>query len=612
MKDKSLALLLASVAAFAWAASSAVQTNGLVVDEPAHIAAGISYWDLGRFSIYSQNPPLLQAIAGLPAWLLGGRVDYSQIGAARSETKLGQAFLADNHASLPRIVPACRYTSVLLGLGGGILLFVWASKLAGCPAGAVVAALWLLDPNVVALSSIITTDVGAAVTGGLACYCFWRFLLNPGWPGMLCAGIALGLAVASKFSLIALYPAWVVLAIGSRVRPRLALAQTTKMQLAGMVLLIVLTSLLVVNLTYVFDGSLHPIGGFKFRSRLLSGVVTRRVLEPPTNNRFRDTPFADFPVPFPREYVLGLDLQKWDAEIGLTDVRRGAVVRGGHWYSPLRTLWWKVPPGTLMLFVACAIAGALPDRRFRLATLLPLVSALSLLGLLATQTGLNWPVRYALPSILLLMASMAIPLKTFLTGRWGRAFVVICLGWNLVEFVRSAACPLSYSSPIAGLAGRGGANLGGSNFDWGQDVGRLRLWHDANPSLRPLRITFFGPTGPEFLGLPEGELPRSFLVDWAVAGEPAETAGERFYWAVSSNFMNGMAGAYSLDDGTRLFARLTPGTLRQSDAIVRVGGSIFVFRVDRLPNGRWTLNGRPLDGCIAPFRDDALGPDAMP
>ena len=55
-------------------------------NEPAHLAAGISHWTMGRFGLYRVNPPLVRAVAAIPvlgawSWLVAAPLI---VGIARS------------------------------------------------------------------------------------------------------------------------------------------------------------------------------------------------------------------------------------------------------------------------------------------------------------------------------------------------------------------------------------------------------------------------------------------------------------------------------------------------------------------------------------------------
>jgi hypothetical protein len=69
------------------------------IDEPAHLAAGISHWKFGRFDLYRVNPPLVRMIAALPMLLVEPKVDWSaftEAAYARPEFAIGSALANGN------------------------------------------------------------------------------------------------------------------------------------------------------------------------------------------------------------------------------------------------------------------------------------------------------------------------------------------------------------------------------------------------------------------------------------------------------------------------------------------------------------------------------------
>ncbi len=90
-------------------------------------------------------------------------------------------------------------------------------------------------------------------------------------------------------------------------------------------------SLFVVNLGYGFDGSFSRLGDFVFQSSALSGSEPELFGPGDPGNRFAGTPLADLPLPLPKSYLLGLDLQKADFE------RPAGSFLGGEWKA---RGWW--------------------------------------------------------------------------------------------------------------------------------------------------------------------------------------------------------------------------------------------------------------------------------
>src|SRR5262249_46240150 len=90
-----------------------------------------------------------------------------------------------------------------LALGCGVVLLVgwvglrvWGSKLAAVAAVAFAAC----DPTLLALSCVLTTDIGLTLFALAVCYLLWEYVAAPS-PGLLLAGgVGLGLARAAEFS----------------------------------------------------------------------------------------------------------------------------------------------------------------------------------------------------------------------------------------------------------------------------------------------------------------------------------------------------------------------------------------------------------------------------
>ena len=118
------------------------------------------------------------------------------------------------------------------------------------------------------------------------------------------AGVALGIAELTKFTWVFLFGLWP--AVWLCVWPRQCKAVGTLMSSVGQLLLMIITSLWVINNGYLFEGSFQPVGRFEFFSETLSGQQLTIPLKG-SGNRFRDTVLSNIPVPVPRNFVQGID-----------------------------------------------------------------------------------------------------------------------------------------------------------------------------------------------------------------------------------------------------------------------------------------------------------------
>jgi len=583
LKPSSQTVFLLLVAAYVWLALESISSNFIMVDEFGHLPAGVTYLQTGRFFLYRENPPLVQAILAVPAFLDGATVDYQQIAGRRSEWSVGQQFMWSNAQRLPRLIQSSRCMILGLGAACGALIFWWSREAYGPVAALIAAALWFADPSVLFFSGAATSDVGSAAFGLIAAYTFHRFLSRPTRRRAVVAGIALGLAQVTKFNLIVLYPAWLVWGgahwVGRRGRATTpgAPAWTERVALAEIILV---TSLIVLNGTYQFEGSFQRLGLFEFKSHALTGHPVD-LSDAGDGNRFVGTLLENLPVPLPKNYVLGLDSQRWEAEVGLDNLSGGRVMRGGRWYSPLRTLAYKLPVGTLLILAAAIAHWAILGRRSGPIENYFWIPAAALIGTLCTQTGLNWPIRYAISALPFLFLATGPAVADLGGRRWGRCFLIGCLSWNAVELILIRPYYLAYGNVLAGGTQNAQSIFHGSNYDWGQDLQRLRAWHDENPGKRPFVASYYGPVGADYLDLPVGPLPVSWFdpPDKGVSSAPKTP----FYWAVSSNLMNGIVGDFSLDDGRFFQGVLSSPALKPGRACAQVGSTIFVFRI--VPDG---------------------------
>lgn len=610
-----LFVLLISEVLFLWLLFESSNSTSVMVDEFAHIPAGVSYWETGRFTLYRENPPLIRLLFSLPCWLSGARVDYSRAAVGyRSEWRVGADFGRFNQSSYARFLWQARLVVATLAVACGALIFWWARELYGGPPAAVVALLWFSDPNVLAHSSMASTDVGTAFAGLFAAYSYWLFLRNPDLGWALLAGIGIGLAQVSKFSMLILYPALLAVTLVTYCQIKNGrLERITKRAPVKYFFLVVVVSFIVINFVYSFEGTFRCLGSYNFRSPLLSGVATGGQTSPPTpRNVFRHTLLGGIPVPLPSNYVLGIDSEMWDVGMGHVRLEGGQLARGGHWYSPFQVLALKMPLGSLLLVLASISYNMYYPRREQGGVKgILLFPTAGLFALLCLHPGLNWLIRYLLPAIPFALIATGALIRAAWTRTIWRTLVILCLAWNGWSLLSIRPFYLSFGNEIAG--GPEGAQkvFLGSNFDWGQDLFNLKRFADANPNYRPLIVTYFGVLTPEAIALESQGLPASFLTNEASPSSEDENEASSdsannnvpdmgFYWAISSNILNGLTTAPLLMNGETVMAVIQSPLLKPQNAFARVGHSIYVFHVTTQDQPLITpsLNLRDLRSCL--------------
>lgn len=606
-------LILAS----AFLSLQAIHSNSVMLDEYAHVPAGISYWQLGRFSLYRENPPLVQCLVALPAVVSNVKMDYTNMGPARSEWAVGRDFLYNNAISAHDVFRRARCIVLMLSIVCGFTIFRWCSEIAGGWAALACASLWLLDPNVLAFSSVCTGDIGSATFSLMTMCIFCGFLKQPTHTRAVMAGFCLGCALATKFNTLGLIPVWFAIPIFLMTHRRLVNASVPWKSLVGKLAIAGSIAVFTLNSFYLFEGSFTRLGSYEFRSSALSGARDVSPQITATDNRFRGTAFSEMPVPLPKNYVLGLDSQKWESEVGLANLLRGELVRGGRWFTPFTTLLYKLPLGSIILLIT-AMAWTLKGKPVNSDVMVSIITGCFLMIVLCLETGLNWPVRYSLTAIPFFIIATGPFLQAALGSPKWRWLIASCILSNCIEVALISPHYLSFTNALGGGPIGGQRVFHGSNFDWGQDLYRLKRWAIENPDLSPLAVSYYGPVAPEFVDLPLRALPTSLVANYdgepstAIARAPKGT--RYFYWALSSNFLNGMTEQFRLDDGSIYQGRIHTNLLKTENAVARIGYSIYIFRIGvtdeyhQLPR---TIPLFRLKGCIHRV-DQEDGLDASP
>lgn len=502
-------LLVLQTGLLSWAAFA----NSPVVDEIAHLPAGLSQWRFQKFDLYRVNPPLVRAIAAVPVLFSGCKEDwtvYQSIPLVREEFEVGRAFVSANGENFFFCVSLARLACIPFSLLGTLVCYQWAREISDRRGGLFAAVLFVVSPNMLAHGGLITPDAAGAAFGVLAAYAFWRWLKSPTLSKMLMSGIALGLAELTKSTWIILFGIWpLIFIVTVTSRSNTTLSVRHSRQLA----VLLLTGLYILNAGYLFEDSLKPLGSYQFLSSALSGSprssspdprIRSRVVQP--GNRFRDTVLSAIPVPLPGNYLRGIDLQKVDFEVAQPSYLRGEWQDHGCWYYYLYALAVKVPLGSLLLTGISAVAGivllkkkGIPGREMLVLFLPPL----SVLLLVSLQTGINKHLRYVLP--LLPFAFVAVGASVGrLRGkslRCLRSFCYVLLLWTSVSSLRLCPFSLTYFNELAGGPENGARHLLDSNLDWGQSLIALKRWNHKRDDLEPLFVSYSGMFDPADVGI---------------------------------------------------------------------------------------------------------------
>lgn len=584
---KSSVWVLALLSIHAGLLAGGAALHSPTIDEVGHMAGGLGIWQAGRFDLYCVNPPLVRMIAVLPVLLDRPQVDWGkpqQHPVHRQEFELGRKLIADTGPRAFWYFTWARWACIPFSLLGGYLCYRWARELYGDAAGLMALTLWCLCPNILAHAQLITPDTGAAAFGLLATYTFWHWLKAPSWSSTLLAGVALGFAELSKTSWVLLFALWPALWLACRcTRPAPSPGPWRRVEIAQLALILT-TAVYFINLGFGFDRSFTKLKDFRFVSTQLRSDEPITPGKPALNNRFGGDWLGEVPVPLPRYYVLGIDVQKHDFEANMRSYLRGELRDDGWWYYYLYALAVKVPLGTWVLgFTAIILTQWRPvgtaGWRDDLVLLAP---AAALLILVSSQTGINNHLRYVLPALPFAYIAASRTAWVFSRPGWKAQLVVAgALFWSAGSSMWYYPHSLSYFNELAEGPLNGHYHLIDSNIDWGQDLFFLKRWLKAHPEARPLGLAYFGHFDPRVAGI-EFELPPLVPRPEGRDRNPAVVTPtpQPGWYAVSVNLLHGYT--YTIADGRgglKYLDKPYVAYFLDFQPVARAGYSVYIYHL---------------------------------
>jgi hypothetical protein len=531
MSFRTVGTVIVSLALVAWfwqRGERFIAANGPTFDEPAHLAAGYAYWTAGAFKLNPEHPPLLKLLWSAPL-LFADAPPYPRSIAESSNLnhwKVGNAWLFESGVSPRALLDPARRVNLALGaalvlLVAWVCFRVWRSHLAAV-AGCTFAA---SEPTILALSCILSTDLGVTLFGFLSCYLLWEYVASPSRSLLIGAGISLGLLLGTKFSAVGIVAG-------------LAAAGTIVVFLGGCL---------------AVPGKADargPLPALELAMRL--AVIAALTMA------------ATYAVVHFPQWATGLRFQLTRGAHGDGVMYlNGAVARTGWYHYFLVALALKLPLG---LFVAASISAAWRITRGRpqLRSAFLMVPPLIYFAL-ASYSRVDIGVRVVLPMfpfLFVLAGGLAAP-------GCCRCARVVALAVGLASCIRGAerASPheIAYFNDIAVRSQGGGRFLADSNLDWGQDLPQLKDWMDRE-GVAAIYLGYFGTDRPEAHGIRFQALPGYGRVG-DPGGEQLPADAPRHVVAVSANLLLGMF----LNDPQAY------GWLRERTPTAVLDGSLFVY-----------------------------------
>ncbi|HTS17362.1 MAG TPA: glycosyltransferase family 39 protein [Verrucomicrobiae bacterium] len=549
-------------------------------DEPQHVVAGYNALRFGDYRTDPEHPPLIRMWAALPLLGMNGiRVDLGKIDASEPGpwVREGQFYFCHEtlylHNDADRLLYAARFMIVLLGVLLGVLLFAWTRELFGFWPAAAVLGLYTVEPNILAHSRLVTTDLGVTCFFFGTMYFLWRTARRVSVGNV--AGLVVFFAVAqiSKFSALLLCPVVVVL-LAARVCRRAEWPGRVAGNgpFRGLGEKSAVAAGIVVAMAVVAWGGIWAVYGFRYAP---SASRTWRMdfhNDPLTRQRLpvlaKAVGWVDGHRLAPNAYSEGFLAGQTAAQ------GRGAFLMGMYrsdgwwWYFPFAFVV-KSPVSLLAIFVSGAVVAAMRWRRWLDDTVYLLVPVAAYLGV-AMTSKLNIGERHILPihPFVLVFAGFG------LAELWGRqnwrghvATATVC---GLAAIEVGMVCPhyLAFFNVAAGGPLQGQKYLVDSNIDWGQDLKGLKQWMEKR-GIEHINLSYFGTADPAYYQIHCTYLGGGPWFDQPLVDDP-ELPG---YVAVSVTNLRGVHFPVDLRDSYKALLAMRPEAV--------IGYSMYVYRVER-------------------------------
>jgi len=586
---------------------NAAKSDSAIVDELAHIPAGYSYARYLDYRLNPEHPPLVKLLSAIPLLFQNLKFPTDSLAWTRDvngQWTIGGQFLYESGNDADKIISWARVVPIILTLILIIAIYFWSKNLMGKWWAFLPTFLFAFSPTVLAHGHYVTTDIGAAIGMFAATVAFLNLLSRPSRKTLLWAGLAFGFAQLLKFSAVLLAPYFIILAgVYFLVWRRFSAQAWHYIKSLFWVFSI---GFIIVYLGYLPLTWNYP--------------VEKQVTDAQANlSNFNPHWLAESVVwmsgsPILRpaaEYLSGFFMVLQRSSGGNTyyfsDELSNQARRD---YFPL-VLLMKEPVASLILIFFAFGLGAYNTGRAALAVIFrrsrklvdyltthfaefAMTAFIAIYWLSSITSNLNIGIRHILPTLpfiyilaaggikqwfsignLDLMRNFAIKISVIYRQIFSlslkSALLAVLLIWYLASSASAAPHFLSYFNFMFGGLDGGWRYVTDSNYDWGQDLKRLKTWAESNlPKTEKIAVDYFGGGNPKYY---LGEWAENW---WSARGNPIN---EGIKWLAVS--INTIQSAKAKLAGTQ---RRSPQDEYQWLAEpykphARAGTSIFIYRL---------------------------------
>lgn len=475
-------------------------------DEAVHLSAGYSYWQTNDHRLNPEHPPLVKLFAAMPL-LIVPNLSFSTTFSAWQQPdqwSIGSHLLYQSSKApldARELLFISRIPMILLWAGLGLLLWWTSRRLWGHWSGILTLSLFVLDPTFLGHGHLITTDIGMSLGFLATLILLERFLQHPGWKTAAVVALVLGLTELAKFSAIIL---WGLVPLITLIRMIPKNSPVRWKHLGMLAVTLAFIPLLLSGIVYGFDrgnlavtplikNAMTERAHFDTDPGALAGQppfikLLYRVTNPDTGTGKAITSVLNANLPVV-SYIHGI-LETANHDFwGHSSYLLGHTGTRGWWYYFPVAIAVKLP--TLTFLLMWIALGYLVIRwirvyHWRIPNLFWTLGFPPLVFLAWSMTGhINIGVRHVFPVMMFIPLWIG-SLTTISKLRAYRGWMIGGVGViGLVVTLLAWPHTIAYFAGWTGGTAKGHTILQDSNFDWGQDLWRLKSELAKNPLPEP-------------------------------------------------------------------------------------------------------------------------------
>ena len=312
-----------------------VQGMSLTADEANHYKYGTRILSLNSTRFDDSKMPITAANV-LPAKLA------SKLPAGPLQTFLQQFIIA-------------RFVTILFSAIVALLVFHWSRSLYGFTGGISTLTLYVFDPNLIAHSQLVTTDIYVTGMVVFSCYWLWKYANTGRFRDGLISALVLGFSQITKYTALILVPIflillsahdWFVLTQEYPKRTAFVIGRiASKLFIYGVTA--TASSIVLINIGFLFNHTLIAFKDYRFESQTFKSLQSEAGI------------LGNIPVPVPYPYLQGLDRVDFRESTGfgygkiylLGQLKAGEGFKGYYFVASL----FKVPIATQLVLIGSLI-----------------------------------------------------------------------------------------------------------------------------------------------------------------------------------------------------------------------------------------------------------------